>query len=74
MIFIGKPQKRSINISNVKVEFTGDFGGEGEPGLNFNYKVHIDADASPIEIEELIDHTDKVAGVHNTLRKVPTLV
>ena len=61
--------KRNINVSNVEVEFTGNFGGEGEPGLNFKYKVHIDADASPSEIEDLIRHTDKVAEIHNTLRK-----
>jgi uncharacterized OsmC-like protein len=61
--------KRNINVSNVEVEFTGNFGGEGEPGFNFKYKVHIDADASPSEIEDLIRHTDKVAEIHNTLRK-----
>ena len=61
--------KRNINVSNVEVEFTGNFGGEGEPGFNFKYKVHIDADASPSEIVDLIRHTDKVAEIHNTLRK-----
>lgn len=61
--------KRNINVSNIEVEFTGNFGGEGEPGFNFKYKVHIDADASPSEIEDLIQHTDKVAEIHNTLRK-----
>lgn len=61
--------KRNINVSNIEVEFTGNFGGEGEPGFNFKYKVHIDADASPSEIEDLIRHTDKVAEIHNTLRK-----
>lgn len=61
--------KRNINVSNVEVEFTGEFGGEGEPGFNFKYRVHVDADASPSEIEDLIQHTDKVAEIHNTLRK-----
>lgn len=61
--------KRNINVSNVEVEFTSEFGSEGEPGFNFKYKVHVDADASPSEIEDLIQHTDKVAEIHNTLRK-----
>lgn len=61
--------KRNINVSNVEVEFTSEFGGEGEPGFNFKYRVHIDADWSPPEIEDLIQHTDKLAEIHNTLRK-----
>lgn len=61
--------KRNINVSNVEVEFTCEFGGEGEPGFNFKYKVHVEADASPSEIADLILYTDKVAEIHNTLRK-----
>lgn len=61
--------KRNINVSNVEVEFTGEFGAEGQPGFNFKYKVHVDADASPSEIEDLVQYTDKVAEIHNTLRK-----
>ena len=61
--------KRNITVTNVEVEFTSEFGAEGEPGTNFRYKVNIDADASSAEIEDLIRHTDKVAEIHNTLRK-----
>lgn len=61
--------KKNIAVSNVEVEFTGEFGSEGEPGSNFKYKVHVVADVSSSEIEELIQHTDKVAEIHNTLRK-----
>jgi uncharacterized OsmC-like protein len=61
--------KRNIDLSNVEVEFTSEFGSEGEPGFNFKYKVHVDAKATASEIENLIQHTDKVAEIHNTLRK-----
>ncbi len=61
--------KRNINVHNVEVTVTGDFGAEGEPGSNFRYKANVDADASPEEIKALIEHTDKVAEIHNTLRK-----
>lgn len=61
--------KRNIVVSGVEVICTGEFGAEGEPGSNFSYKANITADASPAEIEDLIRHTDRVAEVHNTLRK-----
>lgn len=61
--------KRNINIKNVEVECHCDFGGEGEPGSNFKYKVNIESDASPSEIEYLVQQTDRVAEIHNTLRK-----
>ena len=61
--------KRNINVSSVSVEFLGEFGGEGEPGSNFKYKADIMADAAPAAIAELIAHTDRIAEIHNTLRK-----
>lgn len=61
--------KRNIAVTGVDVICTGEFGAEGEPGSNFEYKALVTADASPSEIEELIRHTDQVAEVHNTLRK-----
>ncbi|GAB3920642.1 OsmC family protein [Larkinella terrae] len=61
--------KRSIPVSGVEVEFTSEFGAEGEAGSNFTYKAHVTADAPAAEIEELIRYTDQIAEIHNTLRK-----
>lgn len=61
--------KRKINIQHIEVIATGEFGAEGEPGFNFQYKTNIKADVSDEEIQSLIEHTDKVAEIHNTLRK-----
>jgi len=61
--------KRKINLEHVEVIATGEFGAEGEPGFNFQYKANIQADISDEEIKSLIEHTDKVAEIHNTLRK-----
>ena len=61
--------KRKILIEAVEVECTADFGAEGETGTNFHYKVNVISNASTKEIEDLIDYTDKVAEIHNTLRK-----
>lgn len=61
--------KRNMIISDVEVIVTGEFGAEGEAGSNFHYKANVVSDASPAEIKALIEHTDKVAEIHNTLRK-----
>lgn len=62
-------KKREIQVDAVEVECTGDFGAEGEPGFNFKYKASVSSSASPQEINDLINYTDKVAEIHNTLRK-----
>ncbi len=51
----------------IEMECTGDFGAEGEPGSNFQYKAKGTSNPSPQEIEDLINYTDKIAEVHNTL-------
>ena len=61
--------KRSISISAVKVECTATFGREGEPGSGFKYRVDVTTDVPREVIDELIAHTDRVAEIHNTLRK-----
>jgi uncharacterized OsmC-like protein len=62
-------EKRKIAVSDIEVTVTGEFGAEGEPGSNFKYKANIVADAPPAEIDDLINYTDKIAEIHNTLRK-----
>jgi uncharacterized OsmC-like protein len=61
--------KRNITVNGVEVEVTGEFGAEGEPGFNFQYKAKVDSSASQAEIDALIAHTDRVAEIQNTLRK-----
>lgn len=61
--------ERNINVSGVEVTANGEFGSAGEPGYNFRYTAKVVADASDEEIKTLIEHTDKVAEIHNTLRK-----
>ena len=62
-------KKRNLVLTKVEVVVSGEFGGEGEPGKNFQYKTNIASDADEKEIQDLIRHTDTVAEVHNTLRK-----
>jgi uncharacterized OsmC-like protein len=61
--------KRNITVSGVEVTVTGEFDAEGEPGTDFQYKAHVISDAPAAAIEELINYTDRVAEIHNTLRK-----
>lgn len=61
--------KRKMMVTGVDVSVTGDFGAEGEPGMNFRYQVNVDADASPSAVQDLITYVDRIAEIHNTLRK-----
>ena len=61
-------KKRNLVLNGAEVTVSGEFGAEGEPGKNFQYRAKVKSDADPKEIEELIKHTDSVAEIHNTLR------
>lgn len=61
--------KRNMEVTSVEVEVSGEFGAEGEPGFNFSYRTRVTSDAPASEIDELTTHTDRVAEIHNTLRK-----
>lgn len=61
--------RRKINIKHIDATVSGDFGKEGEPASNIKYHVNIESDHRQDEIIDLIHHVDKIAEVHNTLRK-----
>jgi uncharacterized OsmC-like protein len=60
--------KRNIKVERVEVEVNGDFGAEGEPGKNINYRARVFTDATAEEVRELMKFTDTVAEIQNTLR------
>lgn len=61
--------KRTIPVDGIDIEVTGEFGAEGEPGFNFQYKAKVTSSAPQQVIDDLIAHTDQVAEIHNTLRR-----
>ncbi|HVM88770.1 MAG TPA: OsmC family protein [Puia sp.] len=61
--------KRHIEVYEVTVECTGEFGAEGEPGKNFQYKPTIRSNATPEQLDDLIQFTDQTAEIHKTLRQ-----
>ena len=60
--------KRNIKVERVEVEVSGDFGAEGEPAKNVTYRANVHANGTEDEIRALMEHTDKVAEIQNTLR------
>ena len=62
--------KRRMTVTSVTVDVSGEFGKEGDAGSNITYRVKVDAPGhSQKEIEDLIVFVDRIAEVHNTLRK-----
>lgn len=66
--------KQNIKVERVEVNVEGDFGVEGEPAKNVTYSAKVYADASEDEIRELMNFTDTVAEIQNTLRTETPIV
>lgn len=60
---------RGIAVQAVEVEVEAQFGGAGEPARRIRYRAKVTADAPEEAVRELVEHTDRVAEVHNTLRQ-----
>ena len=65
--------KRGIVVEQVEVDVAGAFGAEGEPARHVAYRARVVARAAEAEIRELMQQTDAMAEIQNTLR-VPTPV
>lgn len=55
-------------MERIEVEVEGDFGAEGAPAMNVTYRAKVAAQTSAEEIRTLMNHTDRVAEIQNTLR------
>jgi len=60
--------KLGIVVRSVDVDVEGEFGGEPVRAQNVRFSVRVAADAAPDEVRRLIELTDRVAEVHNSLR------
>lgn len=60
--------KRSVTVHNVQVTVSADWGGDPVRAQNLTFNVSVEADATESEIMELIQHTDSVAEIPNSLR------
>lgn len=61
--------KRGIEIRRAEVEAEAVFGAEGAPAERLAYRARVSARASRQEIIDLMQHTDTVAEIQNTLRR-----
>ena len=61
-------KKRGIEIEQVTVDVSGEFGREGGSASNVSYRAQVKAKAPREQILELMRHTDSVAEIQNTLR------
>jgi uncharacterized OsmC-like protein len=62
--------KRGMKVSSVQVKASADWGGEPVRAQNVSFSVRIEAKATEEEIRDLIQHTDRVAEIPNSLRLV----
>ena len=60
--------KTGLDIQRVEVEVQGEFGAEGEPARNVQYRARVTSSATDDEIQQLMVSTDKVAEIQNSLR------
>lgn len=60
--------KKNIRVDSVEVDVEGDFPAPGEPARDIVYKARVVADADEQEIRELMQFTDTVVEIQNTLR------
>ena len=61
--------KMNITLTKVSVEASGEFGQAGEPGFNITYQAKVEGEAADAELQKLLEHTDRMAEIQNTLRR-----
>jgi organic hydroperoxide reductase OsmC/OhrA len=60
---------RSIVVDRVEVQVNATFGEPGEAAKALSYHARVAAQAPEGEIRALVEHTDRVSEVQNTLRR-----
>ena len=61
--------KRNIKVERIEVEVNGEFGAAGEPAHDVTYRAQVHAKGSEAEIRALMEYTDTVSEIQNTLRR-----
>lgn len=60
--------RRGIGVTRVEVDVRGSFPHEGGAARDVTYSARVEADAPEEAIVDLMQHTDTVAEIQNTLR------
>jgi organic hydroperoxide reductase OsmC/OhrA len=60
--------RMNIEVTEVEVEASAEFAGVGLAASNVEYKARVVSSASAPQVAALLQQTDAVAEVHNTVR------
>lgn len=60
--------KRAITVQDVRVNVSANWGGDPVIAQNVTISVEVEADAEESLVQDLIDHTFRVAEIPNSLR------
>lgn len=60
--------KQGIAVKNVQITVEADWGGEPVRAQNVSFSAKVEAEASEEEIRALMERTDRVAEIPNSLR------
>jgi len=60
--------RKGIQVHAVQLRVSADWGGAPVRAQNVEFSVTVEADAPESQIKELIQHTDRVAEIPNSLR------
>jgi len=60
--------RKRLHVHAVQIHVNADWGGDPVRAQNVEFSVTVEADASESQITELIQHTDRVAEIPNSLR------
>lgn len=58
-----------IGIEEVHVAVEGEFGGPGDPARDVSFSVYVVSNEPEETVRRLLEHTDRVAEIQNTLRQ-----
>jgi organic hydroperoxide reductase OsmC/OhrA len=68
-------QRMGVPLTGVEVEASAEFAGIGLAARNIQYRAKVQSSAPPEQVSRLIQDTDAVAEVHNTIRAgVPVIL
>ncbi len=63
-----KAARLGISVESVEVEASADFAGIGLAANNIRYRARVVSSAPDADVVRLLQETDAVAEIHNTLR------
>lgn len=62
-------QRMGIPIDSVSVSADGGFGGDPVVSTGITYRVEVASPAPRAQVDELIEHVDRIAEIPNTLKR-----